>query len=159
MPDLPMLDHYRRLTKDTTIDSNTLLSTDYFNHFNEVIMLLSMLGDMPDMLEEIAAWQPKTYREHFEGSGLAFAPLAIECYDHVPPEFREPFDATVAEMTAMIQESVGMLEAVKDDPDALGFTAADYWQRLQALVDRGSAIVHGSMPAATLTQSAIDDLF
>ena len=159
MPDTPMLDHYRRLAKETTIDGNTLLSTDYFNHFNEVIMLLSMLGDMPDMLEDIQAWRPKSYRQHFEESGLAFAQLAIECYDHVPPEYRIPFDATIDEMTALIQEAATTLDGLKADPDMLGFTAADYWQRLQALVDRGSAIVHGSAPNASLDQSAIDDLF
>lgn len=159
MPDLPLYDHYRRLVRDTTIDDNTLLSTDYFNHFNEVIMLLSMLGDMPDMLEEIRAWQPKTYKQHFEGSGLHFAPLAIEAYDHVPPEYKDPFDATILELEATIAEAVEQLEGMRDDPDMLGFTAAGYWQRLQSLVDRGSAIVHGSVPAATMEQSAIDELF
>jgi len=158
-----MLDHYRRLAQDTTIDSTTLLSTDYFNHFNEVIMLLSMLGDMPDMLDEIRAWQPKSYRQHFAQSGLAFAPLAIDAYDHVPPEYKLPFDATIDEMNAMIAEATATLTSMQDDPDMFAFTAADYWQRLQALVDRGSAIVHGnvggSTPGATLDQSAIDDLF
>jgi hypothetical protein len=163
MPDVPMLDHYRRLAQDTTIDSNTLLSTDFFNHFNEVIMLLSMLADMPDMLEEIRAWRPKTYREHFEQSGLAFAPLAIEAYDHVPPEFRGAFDATVDDLNATIAEGMAALEDMAADPDMFAFTASSYWQRLQALVDQGSAIVHGSIagsqPSATLDQSAIDDLF
>lgn len=159
MPDVLMLDHFRRLVRDTTIDDNTLLSTDYFNHFNEVIMLLSMLGDMPDMLEEIRAWQPKTYREHFAASGLAFAPLAIEAYEYVPAEFRVPFDANTDEMNALIAEAVEVLDGMKDDPDMLGFTAADYWQRLQRLVDKGSAIVHGSLPQASLDQSEIDALF
>ncbi|MDE1148644.1 MAG: hypothetical protein PW843_18855 [Azospirillaceae bacterium] len=159
MPDADTLAQYRDLVKDTTIDSNTLLSTDYFNHFNEVIMLLSMLGDMPDMLDEIRAWQPKTYTQHFEGSGLGFAALAIEAYDHVPPQFREPFDMTVMELEATIAEAVETLSAQTDSPEMLGFLATDYWQRLQKLVDRGSAIVHGATEHATLDQSAIDDMF
>jgi len=163
MQDTSMLDLFRQRVRDTTIDDRTLLSTDYFNHFNEVIMLLSMVGDMPDMLDEITAWTPKTYKQHFEDSGLAFAPLAIEAYDVVPSEYRVPFDETVNEMNSLIVEAVATLSPMRDDPEMLGFTAADYWQRLQALVDRGSAIVHGSVgdsnPAATLDQSQIDDLF
>ncbi|WP_029011671.1 hypothetical protein [Niveispirillum irakense] len=158
-----MLDQYRLLVRNTTIDDRTLLSTDYFNHFNEVIMLLSMLGDMPDMLDDIVAWIPKTYRQHFETSGLAFAPLAIEAYEYVPPEFRVAFDENVNEMNSLIVEAVANLSALRDDPDMLGFTAGDYWQRLQAMVDRGSAIVHGSLqddnPEVTMDQSEIDDLF
>jgi predicted Zn-dependent protease with MMP-like domain len=159
MPDADTLAQYRDLVKDTTIDSNTLLSTDYFNHFNEVIMLLSMLGDMPEMLDDIRAWQPKTYKQHFEGSGLGFASLAIDAYDHVPPEFREPFDRVVAELEATIAEAVVALEAELESPEMLGFLASDYWQRLQKLVDRGSAIVHGATEQATLDQDAIDALF
>ncbi|TWB16927.1 hypothetical protein FBZ89_11285 [Nitrospirillum amazonense] len=159
MPDADTLAHYRTLVKDTTIDGNTLLSTDYFNHFNEVIMLLSMLGDMPDMLEEIRAWHPKTYKQHFEGSGLGFAALAIDAYDHVPPEYRQPFDRVVEELDATIAEAVMALETEQDSPEMLGFLATDYWQRLQKLVDRGSAIVHGATEQATLDQDAIDALF
>ena len=158
-----MIDQYRLLVRNTTIDDRTLLSTDYFNHFNEVIMLLSMLSDMPDMLDDIVAWIPKTYRQHFETSGLAFAPLAIEAYDHVPMEYRGAFDENVNEMNSLIVEAVATLSPLRDDPDMLSFAAGDYWQRLQALVDRGSAIVHGSIqdsnPDVTMDQSEIDDLF
>lgn len=163
MQDTSTLDHYRQLVRDTTIDDRTLLSTDYFNHFNEVIMLLSMVGDMPDMLDEIIAWTPKTYRQHFEDSGLAFGPLAIAAYDHVPVEYRIPFDETINDVNSLIVEAVATLSPLRDDPDMLGFTAGDYWRRLQDLVDRGSAIVHGSVqdsnPAVTMDQSEIDDLF
>lgn len=154
-----MLAHYRRLTENTTIDSRTLLSTDYFNHFNEVIMLLSMVGDMPDMLDDIRSWRPRGYREHFAHSGLGFAPLAIECYDHVPAEFRAPFDATVAELDATVAEAVAALDTAQGDPGLFSHLANGYWLRLQALVDKAAAIVHGSTPQGSMDQSAIDALF
>lgn len=163
MPANSMFDHYRRLAQDTTIDGTTLLSTDYFNHFNEVIMLMSMLGDMPEMLEDIRAWQPKSYKQHFEQSGLAFAPLAIEAFDHVPEHFRSAFDAVIAELDETIIESIDALGAMEGEPEMFAATARTYWRRLQLLVDQGSAVVHGSIagsrPEATLDQSAIDDLF
>jgi hypothetical protein len=159
MRDSLLLDQYRTLAEGTTVDSNTLLSTDYFNHFNEVVMLLSMLSDMPDMLEEIQAWRPKTYQRHFADSGLAVAPLAIACYDHVPPEYLLPFEQTIEEMNTTIAVAVEELDAAKDDADRLNLLAADYWRQLQDLIDRAGAIVHGATPESSLDQNAIDDMF
>ena len=50
-----MYDAYRERVVGTTIDSFTLLSTDYFNSFNEVIMLLGMVPAMPAMLDDVRA--------------------------------------------------------------------------------------------------------
>ena len=35
----------------SNINPNTFLATDYLNHFNELVMFLEMIPDMPDMLE------------------------------------------------------------------------------------------------------------
>ena len=42
--------------KGSNIDETTLLATDYLNHFNEIVMLLEMVPDMPEMLEEVKAF-------------------------------------------------------------------------------------------------------
>lgn len=154
-----MYETYRERVKDTTIDSGTLLSTDYFNLFNEVIMLLGMVADMPDLLDEIGAWQFKTYAEHFEGSGLAFASLAIEAYDHVPPRTKAQFEEVIAEMRATIDAAQAELGTLRDQGDAemLAVRATDYSMLLQQLVDRGSAVIHGR--ESSLDQSAVDELF
>ena len=59
----------------TNINGTTLLATDYLNHFNEVIMLIEMVPDMPDIIEDVLAWEPKTYVRHFadsmKGSAMA----------------------------------------------------------------------------------------
>ena len=39
----------------TNINSVTLLATDYLDHFNEVIILIEMVADMPDMIEDVLA--------------------------------------------------------------------------------------------------------
>ena len=100
-----MFEHYRERVQGTTIDSSTLLSTDYFNLFNEVIMLLGMLPDMPDMLDEVAAWQFKSYSQHFAESGLAFAPLAIEAYPHAPPATLIAFEQNIDRMHTTVEEA------------------------------------------------------
>ena len=78
--------------KGTNIDEKTMLATDYLNHFNEIVMLLEMIPDMPDMLYEVKAWQPKSYQDHFRASTIAEKELVIEAYGHVPAIYREPFE-------------------------------------------------------------------
>jgi hypothetical protein len=154
-----MYDEYRAKVIGTTIDTGTLLSTDYFNSFNEVIMLLGMIPDMPAMIEEIQAWKFRSYEEHFRASGLPFAALAIEAYEYVPPTVRERFESTVCEMRQTIEHACRTLSPFSeaDELDRLKVSAVDCSMRLQALVDTGSAIVHGA--DFKMDQSAVDDLF
>src|SRR5471032_3079720 len=86
----------------TTIDDGTFLSTDYFNAFNEIIMLLGMMQDMPEMFDEVREWRFRTYEEHFRESGLALAPLAIEAYAHVAPPVRAQFERTIDQLRLKI---------------------------------------------------------
>ncbi len=150
---------YRERVSGTTIDPSTLLSTDYFNLFNEVIMLLGMLPDMPEMLEDVEAWEFKTYQQHFEASGLAFAPIAIEVYPHAPPETLVRFEENTAKLKNMIEDGREALRAtlLAGQMDRFGDQALTCSMELQHLVDTGSAIVHGQ--GGVLDQSAIDDLF
>src|SRR5438552_16767119 len=90
-----MYEQYRIRVAGTTIDGTTLLSTDYFNTLNEVIMHLGMLPEMPELIEEIDAWRFRTYEEHFGESHLPFAALAIVAYAHVPPAIRQRFKQTI----------------------------------------------------------------
>ena len=48
------------------INPRTGLATDYLNHFNEAIMLLEMIPDMPECFEDFLGWQPLSYAEHFK---------------------------------------------------------------------------------------------
>jgi len=151
--------HYSALTADTTIDSGTLLSTDYFNAFNEVVMLLGMVPDMPDILDEVYDWKFRTYREHFEGSGLPIAALAIECYAYAPEPIRRRFEEVVQELETAIEMAKEELRAVSETAEAeeLGHIAVMHSMRLQELINTGSAVVHGVLHS--LDQSAVDDLF
>ena len=154
-----MYDAYRERVVGTTIDSFTLLSTDYFNSFNEVIMLLGMVPEMPAMIDDIRAWKFRTYEEHFRESGLPFAQLAIEAYAFVPGEVRQRFEATVLDMRETIEEACRTMNpaAAGEELERLKLSALDCSMHLQGLVETGSAIVHGA--ASKMDQSEIDDLF
>ena len=141
-----MFEHYQELVSGTTIDSSTLLSTDYFNLFNEVIMLLGMLPDMPDMLDEVSAWQFKTYSQHFAESGLALCAPGDRGLSPCPggrPGLR--FEQNIERMRSTIEEAKLVLrdEFAGGDMDVFAGKAIGYSMELQRLVDTGSAIVHG----------------
>src|SRR5687768_4614722 len=70
---------------EANINPLTGLSTDYLNHFNEAVMLLEMLPCMPECGEDLAAWRPLTYQEHFERSQLTHRELTIAAYDLADP--------------------------------------------------------------------------
>ncbi|MQX35103.1 hypothetical protein GHC57_01075 [Roseospira navarrensis] len=146
----------RARVQGTNISPDTLLATDYLNHFNEIIMMLDMVPDMPDLVEECAEWQPKTYSAHFAGSTFRDKDLAIEAYEHCPPAYREPFDATIAQMDALALSTVAAMQdsVANGDTEAVALQASTASRALQRLMDMASAIIHGA--STTMDQSEID---
>src|ERR1700754_1882371 len=63
------------------INPRTGLATDYLNHFNEPIMLLEMIPDMPECAEDFLAWCPLSYCEHFMASTSMARDRAISAYE------------------------------------------------------------------------------
>ena len=78
------------------------LSTDYLNHFGEALMLIEMTCSDPDMIGELCAWQPTTYREHFSASHLRCAPAALVAYDGLDDTARRAFEALCNAMTRLV---------------------------------------------------------
>jgi len=146
------------LLADTNVNTDTFLATDYLNHFNEIVMLLEMIPDMPDILEEAQEWCPKSYQQHFRDSGLSDSDLTIEAYENAPAAFREPFDETVERMNQVVIRGIETIAAAVDSPrpEELAAAAATASLLLQRLVDVASAIIHGNTPQ--LEQGEIDEL-
>ncbi len=143
----------------TNISAHTLLATDYLNHFNEIVMLIDMIPDMPDMVEECKMWAPKSYTEHFADSSFKDKQLAIEAYDRVPSKYRRPFEETLNQLNTLILGSVAKLEdEIVSGADA-GLIAEHVKaisRAAQALMDCANAIIHGSDRA--MAQVEIDSL-
>ena len=68
LDDNPALEAIRARARGANINEQTLLATDYLNHFNEIVMTLEMIPDMSELLEEAQTWLPKGYREHLGDS-------------------------------------------------------------------------------------------
>jgi hypothetical protein len=129
----------------------TLLTTDYLNHFNEPVMMLQMAPDVPEVVEDLRAWRPRSYVEHFQASGIADRDLAIAAYHRAPVEYRTPFDDTVAELSHEIRTAVAAI--AEQGAAAQGLHGAI--NRCQSLISRAAAIANGT----GLRQDDIDSLF
>jgi hypothetical protein len=107
-------------------------------------MLIDMVPTMPEFIEDAKAWAPKSYEQHFQDSVFADKDLAILAYHNAPPQFREPFDDTVAAMNALVAKGLTAIEASIATGEAIR-------------IDRCSAIINGH--TAKLDQSGVDELF
>lgn len=144
--------------KGTNINEVSLLATDYLNHFNEIVMVLDMIPDMPDLLEEATAWKPKGYKDHFRDSMFSDKELAIEAYDAAPAEYRDMFDETVNCLNKLVALSLSRIESAvaagESEPIAVAASTAS--RDMRKLMDVASAIINGTK--TTISQDEIDAL-
>lgn len=158
----------------TNINASTLLATDYLNHFNEVIMLIEMVPDMPDIIEDVLAWEPKSYVQHFADSGFQDKDLAIEAYDHAPENLRSQFEALVACLNGNIFKTQQRLRDVDpaSPPESLGEEIGVSIGKFHRLVEMISSVINGTSAGEPIepaqiqapadgksTQDEIDALF
>ena len=124
------------------INPRTGLATDYLNHFNEAIMLLEMIPDMPDCAEDFLGWQPRSYREHFMASNLKARDLAISAYDSADAGLRAEFDGITGAMTSILTAvGAAMREARQDKTRATLAEQATGW--VKPLVTLAGGIING----------------
>jgi hypothetical protein len=128
------------------INPRTGLATDYLNHFNEAIMLLEMIPDMPECAEDFLGWQPLSYCEHFTASNFRARDLAIEAYDSADQTIRAEFDSLTSAMTSILT-AVGdaMRQAKQDKTRATLAEQATGW--VKPLVMLAGGVINGSTEA------------
>jgi len=162
---------------DTNINAHTFLATDYLNHFNEIDMLIEMLPSMPECMEDICLWQPKTYEEHFSESGFRDKDLAILAYYRAPDLVKKRFDQTIRDLDRCIIDAIESLKETfeMDTPEYLSVLIEKFTVEIRHYIDQASAIINGydeticpvdfssrTPPKAESiesTQAAVDELF
>src|SRR6476620_8608987 len=128
------------------INPRTGLATDYLNHFNEAIMLLEMIPDMPECAEDFLTWSPLSYAEHFWASNCEARDLAIEAYELADPKIRTEFDHIANTMTSILT-AVGdaMRQAQQDKTRATLAEQATNW--VKPLVMLAGGVINGAADA------------
>lgn len=97
--------------KRANVNPATGLATDYLNHFNEAVMLIEMAADMPDLAEEILAWRPCAYEDHFERTGYTGKAVAIAAWRAAPRAVRAHFETLTAALDAALARAQAAVAA------------------------------------------------
>jgi hypothetical protein len=134
------------LLQAANINPRTGLATDYLNHFNEAVMLLEMVPDMPECAEDFLDWHPLSYAEHFTASNFKARDLAISAYDSADPAIRAEFDNITSAMTSILTAvGTAMREVRQDKTRATLAEQATGW--VKPLVALAGGIINGSAEA------------
>jgi hypothetical protein len=124
------------------INPRTGLATDYLNHFNEAVMLLEMIPDMPECTEDFLGWRPLSYAEHFTASNFKARDLAIEAYNSTDRRIRAEFDGITNSITAILTAvSDAMRKAQRDATRMKLAEQASGW--VKPLVMQAGGVING----------------
>ena len=143
------------------INPATGLSTDYLNHFSEALMALEMVRDMPECIEDLRTWTPKSYAEHFAGSRLSNRDAIVRMYESAAPELRQTLDGLSDVLNARLAEArdSAVRHVEKGAPDFAAEHATVY---IRPLIAHMIALINGGAngPAEwKRSQAAIDAMF
>lgn len=124
------------------INPVTGLATDYLNHFNEAIMLLEMLSGCPECRDDLRAWTPLSYCEHFRQSSFAGRERAIAAYEAADPAVRDMLDAVTGTMTTLVEHARRAIDAEPNPRLSAGIAErAAGWLKLLAV--QAGAVING----------------
>jgi hypothetical protein len=139
------------------------VANDYLNHFNEMWLLVENLPVLlPEMVDEILAWKPVSYREYFTNSPLPGKDEALKIYDGLDPKFRQDFEETVELLDKIVLASVALImdHRLPDgtiDPDAVGETCERLSAEMRVVLDRAADLVNfGHAPPLERPQHMAD---
>jgi len=151
------------LTADALAAANvhpdTGLATDYLNHFNEVVMLLEMLADMPDFAEEVLAWEPVAYEDHFERTGYVGKETVVAAYRAADHALKAYLETIVAALNDELTDAQALVQA-----GDLAGAAAMAKGEIESLLAAARAAVQGRTEGEDIDNSAaaqadVDALF
>jgi hypothetical protein len=144
------------------INPLTGLSTDYLNHFTEAVMVLEMVASLPECLDDLRAWRPKTYTEHFATSRFANREAVIRAYEAADPAVRAALEEASETLNAVLVETRGVVLEHLATPAAEALAQRGlHW--LKPLIARTAAVINGTrikqLERTGSPQAAIDAIF
>ena len=145
------------------INPATGLATDYLNHFNEVMMLMEMLPDMPDCAEDVLDWAPADYAEHFANSSFKDKDLAVLAWQAVPHQVRAHLVTVVMQIEAEVGRAQGLLRDSVDS-NSCRAVARLGTECIKPLIVAASSAIHGQVESEEdyqdeSVQAGVDALF
>ena len=139
------------------------LANDYLNLFNEIVMLVEQLPDVPDLIEDIMAWRPKSYLDYFQSSILPGRESALDSYNNLDRRFRRTFEAVVEELDRRATGSVAVVRRKFKSQDDAGESLAVVCERaganIREVLDKATMLVnHGTITTYDAVQERADTI-
>jgi hypothetical protein len=145
------------------VNPDSGLANDYLNVFNELVMLVEQLPVMPELIDDILAWRPISYKDYFAKSMLPGRQQALDNYERLSPDVRREFEGIVADLDRCATGSVAAIRLAlrrKDpDPTPLANLCAKASAAMHGILTRATNLVnHGASKAAENAQLRADRL-
>ncbi|NJM36189.1 MAG: DUF1446 domain-containing protein [Rhodomicrobium sp.] len=139
------------------------VANDYLNHFNEILLMIENLPALlPEMVDEMLAWKPVSYREYFERSPLPGSKKTLEIYDSLDETFRKDFESMIELLDTIVLRSVAIVteNRLPDgtiDPEGIDGVCEKLAADLRVVLDRTADLVnHGYAPPLERPQDMAD---
>jgi hypothetical protein len=123
------------------------LANDYLNLFNELVMMLEQLPQMPELIDDLLAWRPVSYEEYFRRSQLPGRHSALAAYERLDPTFKRRFETFVAELDTIAVASVAAVRlqfrsGTPLDSERVSLTCGRAGEKMRAILVRASRLVN-----------------
>jgi hypothetical protein len=123
------------------------LANDYLNLFNELVMILEQIPQMPELLDDLLAWRPLSYREYFQSSKLPGRHSALHAYEQLDAVFRRRFETFVAELDVIALASVASVrrqfkDGAPEDMSRVTTTCVRAGEKMRIILIRASRLVN-----------------
>jgi hypothetical protein len=141
------------------------IANDFLNQYNEVLLLVENLPVLlPEMVEELLAWRPKTYQEYFSSSSLPGSAAAVRIYHNLDRSFRKKFEMQIAKLNKLAFNAIKVIgeqhraTAELNAEDVEEF-CAHISKKLRMEIDKSNRLVnHGLNAPLETTQEMADRL-
>jgi hypothetical protein len=140
------------------------LANDYLNLFNEIVMLVEQLPNVPELIDDIMAWRPKSYLDYFEASTLPGSAAALAAFKQLDPRSRRDFEVIIEDLD---RRAVGSVAAVRrkfkahndDHGESLAIICERAGANIREALDKATMLVnHGTVAGTDAVQERTDDL-
>ena len=135
------------LQSKTLVNPVSGLANDYLNLFNELVMMLEQIPQMPELLEDLSVWRPVSYQEYFRKSKLPGRHSALAAYEALSPSFRRRFESFVAELDVVALAGVASVrrqfkDGAPQDMERVSTTCMRAGEKMRIILIRASRLVN-----------------
>jgi hypothetical protein len=148
---------------DNPVNPVSGIAHDFLNQYNEVLLLVENLPVLlPEMVDDLLAWKPKTYHEYFASSPLPGSAAAIKLYCNLGGSFRRKFETQIAKLNKLAFNAISVIgrqhraTAVLNAEDVEEF-CAHISKKLRVEIEKSNWLVNHGLNADQETPQEMAD--